>query len=460
MRTLIAAALPLLGLLAACESEAAGLSREEFTLPNGLRVRLVSAPADGELTVILGLAAGFLAEPAGRPHVAHVAEHLVVFGGQPGSDEAKAADRWFAEGRANGETLLPCMYFDLHVRSDDLAAAVRVQASRLAGPTFTREVLDREVPRTLSEVEQVDRLDEGYTAKFAALAFVQAAFHEATEIPLRTRTRALTVDDVRGFWSRSARPDRAILSVIGAFDPAKAREEIEAAFGSIPRPSGPAIEPGPLRSGHVTATWDLRARHLLIAWPAPPPGDPDHPALTVAAHLLTQSLLADADINALTNWPSVSNEADRCFLINAYVRPGADPGSLEAKILDRVGKLARPDAPAILESVRTRAAVGQLTSLIDIDAIPLPPGVSRSSARANIELQSMTRELAWGDATSYRKRLGAVDSAAVRDAVARHLDPARATIVRLGPAVNPSPASSRPAPGPRGPSTSGRTDAP
>ncbi len=271
MRRFNAAVFSAMALLAACEAEAAGSARTEFTLTNGLRVRLAPAPDETEVIVILGLPAGFRVEPAGKPHVAHVVEHLVVFGGRTGSDEAKTVERWFAEGRANGETLLPFMYFDLHVRPDDLAAAVRVQASRLKGPTFTREVLDREVPRTLGEVEQVDRLDEGYTSKFASIAFVQAAYHGRTDVPMRTKTRALTVDDVRDFWSRSARPDRSILCVVGAFDPAKAREEIEAAFGTIPTPSGLPSDAPALKPGHVTATWDLRARHLLIAWPAPRP---------------------------------------------------------------------------------------------------------------------------------------------------------------------------------------------
>ena len=325
--------------------------------------------------VILGIPAGFLAEPAGKPHVAHVAEHLVVFGGRPGSDEAKAAEHWFAEGRANGETLLPFMYFDLHVRPDDLAAAIRLQASRLGAPTFTREVLDREVPRTLAEAENVDRLDEGYTAKFASMAFVQAAFHGRTDIPLRTRTRALTVDDVRDFWSRSARPDRAVLCVVGAFDPEVARKEIQAAFGAIPRPSGPSKDGrSTLKPGHIAATWDLRARHLLIAWPAPPPSDRDHAALTVASLLLMQRLYGDPDIAALSSSPSVSNEADGCFLINAYVRPGADPESLEAKILDGVRDLSRPRAQTFSRCSRSARPPARCSASSTSTQCPCRPG--------------------------------------------------------------------------------------
>lgn len=435
MRRLLAVVFALSAPLAAREAGAAEPSRSEFTLPNGLRVRLAPARDEKEVIVILGVRAGFLAEPAGKPHIAHVAEHLVCFGSRPGSDEAKAMTRWFAEGRANGETHLPFLYFDLHVKPDDLATALRLQASRLDGPTLTREALDREVPRTLGEVEQVDRSDEGYTSKFATMALVQAALRGEADLPLRTKTRGLTVDDVRDFWSRSARPDRSILCVAGAFDPEEGRKEIEATFGTIPKATGPESDAPPtLKPGRLTASWDLRARHLLLAWPAPPAADRDHPALTVASLALTQRLFTDPDITALAKLPFVSNDADGCFLINAYVRPGADVAMLEAKILDRVGKLSGQGAPTEAEVAALRASVGQMLGFVDGDTIPLPPGMSRTLARANVELQRLLKELSWGDPASYKARIDALDARAVRDAAARHLDPKAATVVRLGPA--------------------------
>ena len=422
-------------LLAAREAGAVAPGRSEFTLPNGLRVRLAPAGDEKEVLVFLGVRAGFLAEPSGKPHVAHVAEHLVCFGSRPGSDEAKAMTRWFAEGRANGETVGPLMYFDLHVPTDELATALRVQAGRLDRPTFTREALDREVPRTLGEVDQVDRSDEGYTSKFAMMAFVQAALRGETDIPIRAKTRGLTVEDVRDFWARSARPDRAILCVVGAFDPATTAQEIEAAFGTAPRAAGPSSgAPPTLKPGPDRRDLGPRARHIAARLAAPPPPpDPDHPALTIASLALTQRLFSDPEIAALAKLPFVSNDADGCFLINAYVRPGADVASLEAKILDRVGKLSGQGAPTEAEVAALRAAAGQMLGFVDVDTIPLPPGMSRSVVRANVELQRLVKELSWGDPASYKARIDALGARAVRDAAARYLDPAAATIVRLGP---------------------------
>ena len=344
-------------------------------------------------------------------------------------------DRWFAEGRANGETQLPSMYFDLHVPPDDLATALRVQAARLDRPTFTREALDREVPRTLGEADQVDRSDEGYTAKFAAMAFVQAALRGEADIPLHGEDACgLTVDDVRDFWTRSARPDRAILCVAGAFDPEAVRKQIEAAFGAIPRAvrpragGSPAAEarpdrrdvgpPGPAPPDRLAGAPGLRPR---------PPG-PDRRVARPDAALLhrprhrrwrssppSATTPTDASSSTPTSFPAPTLE------------------SLEAKILDRVGKLSGQGAPTSSRSPRCAAAVGQMLGFVDVDTIPLPPGVSRSMVRANVELQRLVKELSWGDPASYRKRIDAVDARAVRDAAARHLDPARATVVRLGP---------------------------
>ena len=73
--------------------------------------------------------------------------------------------------------------------------ALRVQAGRLAGGDFTAELLAREVPRTLGEIDVVERNAFGGTAKFALAPFTQVALHNRPDAaPIRARTRALTLD--------------------------------------------------------------------------------------------------------------------------------------------------------------------------------------------------------------------------------------------------------------------------
>jgi hypothetical protein len=54
-------------------------------------------------------------------------------------------------------------------------------------------------------------------------------------------------------------------------------------------------------------------------------------------------------------------------------------------------------------------------------------------ARANLELQRMMREILWGDLEASGRRVAALNTAGVRGAVRRHLDPKRATLVVVGP---------------------------
>src|SRR3954465_16013632 len=102
----------------------AGDAPTSFTLPNELRVRLVPLEGEKRVAVLLGVRAGFFDEPRGLEHVAHVAEHILVFGAAAGSEEEKAISRWYEGGQANAETLAGWMYFDLFVTPEELGRAL------------------------------------------------------------------------------------------------------------------------------------------------------------------------------------------------------------------------------------------------------------------------------------------------------------------------------------------------
>src|SRR5262245_45132061 len=73
---------------------------QAYSLPNGLRVRLVAGGEKDRVGLLLGVPAGFLDEPAGVPHIAHVTEHLATYAPR-GDEEAQAVARWFGQGKAN-----------------------------------------------------------------------------------------------------------------------------------------------------------------------------------------------------------------------------------------------------------------------------------------------------------------------------------------------------------------------
>ena len=414
-------------------SSAMPAERSEFTLANGLRVRFVPGRADKKVVVLLGVRAGFFDEPAGVPHLAHVTEHITVFDLKAESDEDKAVARWYAANQANAETLADFMYFDLLVPQDELAQALRVQAARLAGADFPEAILKREIPRTLLEVESLERSATGGTSKFAWAPFVQAALYGGVDVPLKAMTRDITVKQVRDFHQRTFRPDRAIVYVIGEFEPLAARKAVEAAFAPIAKPArDPAPRPQP-KAGRQTVTWDVATTHLLLGWPVPRADHADHAALTVAAPSLMYRLLLDKDIAALVQTPLVDNDVEGLFLVNLQAKPGADLNTLQAKIVDQIAGLSNAESFTDAEFRQAKAGFAHMLKPMNLDGVPIPAHIPRAVAMANMEVRRMGWELGWGDLAAYAKRVEDLEATVVRAAVARHLKPAKAVVVRLQP---------------------------
>jgi zinc protease len=422
MRVLL---LPVLASLPAFAREAA-----EFTLANGLRVRLVPVPGEAEAILLLAVRAGSLDEPAGSPHLAHLVEHMAVFNAPPGSEESAAIARWYGAGRANGETLAGLMYFDLRVETAEVPLAVRVQAARLAGRNFDPEVLKREIPRALGELEHLESQRGGFTSKFALMALAQVAFHGRSEVPFRERTKAFTVEDVRAFHERTFRPDRAMLVVAGGFDPSVVRPVVEEAFGKIPKPEAPPAKRGPPQSGR--GTWDGATSHLLLAWPAPGPGEPDLAATLVASSVLTMRLAADPAIKKGARSSLVQGDAEGLLLVQMTELVEANPDALLSSVLDRATGLARPGGVADGEFRSARDEIVALTKERRLP--PLPPNVPRSTALGNMELQRMRFALPLGDLGALAASLEALDLGRFQAVVVQRLAKAKPAVVRLDPA--------------------------
>lgn len=419
MRTLIAC-----GAALCLTAAATAAGPTEFALKNGFRVRLVPDEKAKEAAVILLVRAGFLHEPAGGPHVAHVTEHLAVFDAKLDAADKKQLDAWYKAGKANGETNAEVMFFDLHVPVDEVPAAVRVQAARLAAAEFTSETFGREIPRTLAEIDFTEKAKA--TGKFALAPFVQVAFHGNTDAPIRERTKKLTPKDAAAFHEQTFSPDRAMLLVVGAFDEKAVRKEVEDRFGVIhPRPA--AKRPG-LKAGTHAATWDVAARNLMVAWSTPDPTHADHPALTLAAGQLMVQLFSDAALRKRIDMPLVSNDSAGLLLVNMQLKDGADEAVVKKAVLEQVAKLTAVKSLDHARQMYRPPAVKQL------DTFTLPKHVTRTMAVANLELQPAMRALVWGDPEAYRRRLDEVTPDAVQKAVAKHLTETAACVVTVAPA--------------------------
>ena len=82
-----------------------------------------------------------------------------------------------------------------------------------------------------------------------------------------------------------------------------------------------------------------------------------------------------------------------------------------------------------------RLQLAQLTKPVNLANTSLPPNVTRTLARANVELQRMMHEIIWGDLAAYLQRLDALQRDAVVAAMAQHLVANQAVIVYIEPAA-------------------------
>ena len=405
-----------------------------YTLDNGLLVRLAPLQGEKRVSLILAVRAGFFSEPAGFPHLAHVTEHLVVFGLPAESEEKQATERWFHEGHANGETLPGWMYFDLHVDSAELDTALRVQAIRLSHPVFTPELLAREIPRTLAELEHVEKSEEFGTGKFATSAFVQAALHGQVDVPIKEKTRTISVEDVQRFNAVTFRPDQAVLCIVGNFDPVQTCKRIEKFFGMIRKPKDAFVSPQ-LRQDkkQLTAHWDASTRHLFLAWSTLPASSPEHAALSVAADLLTTHLSVDRDLSRWAKMPLATCDVEGMFLVSIQVKKGVDIEEVRDKLLNLVAQLSKVYGTSDIKVAMIRQRITQSLH---------PGGLSRFFSglrgsqlidRTNEELQRISKVFAYGDLKAYSDRVEAVSGRGVREAVGHHLTPQKAVVVRVEP---------------------------
>jgi zinc protease len=419
----------LAGALIVCSPvRASAENATSFTLTNGLHVRLVPERDPGNMSVLLAVRAGMLNERKGESHLAHVTEHATVFDLDDPS-LAETVNDWFRQGRANAETLGEFMYFDLHGKRADLPTALAIAAARLGGMNYTAATLEREIPRALSEVDHLRQVPGGM-GKFALIPFAQAALFGQTKVPFYQRTKTIDVDEVRGFHDRCFGVESARLVVIGEFDVAQTRRDIETRFAPLakakaPPPPRPAIAPGKRR-----VHWDVSARHWFIAWQIPAVDEADYPALYLAGRLLQERLFNSPD--RVANRPLLQTDFDGMLVVGCDASAADSFEVLPKRIL---GETARLNQPGMLDEATLRSLSDQLERFqkTDLGSVPLPAGMTRTMGRTNIELQRLAVEMVAGDFDEFLTKLRTVSSTAVRAAVAKWLSADRACIVEVVP---------------------------
>jgi len=213
---------------------------EQFTLANGLRVVLSPDRAIPVVSIAVYYDVGSRNEKQGRTGFAHLFEHMMFQGSENVPKAAHFQYIFHAGGTMNGTTSTERTNYFETLPSNHLPLAFWLESDRMRSLKVTQENLDNQ--RNAVQEEKRLRYDnQPYVNAFLRmneLIFTNPANAHST-IGSMEDLDAATIDDVREFFRIYYAPNNAVLTVVGDFENAQARELVDKYFSDIPTQSYP-----------------------------------------------------------------------------------------------------------------------------------------------------------------------------------------------------------------------------
>ncbi len=267
---------------------------ERYVTSNGLVVLLSPDPLANAVVVDLSFAAGAIYQPPNKAGLAHLVEHVFCSGSTPETNYQHLLEQRGAVG-FNALTSLDRLSFRVTVPPEELPLALWVNSDRLGGlaAVLTEEELQRH-QRVVTQ-ERLHRIDDApYGGN--GVAMMRSLFPEGH--PLRTgvigsrdEINSLTLEDVRAYQRTLLVPANGVLTLVGKFDAAEAREWVEKTLGALPagtRALTPAKVPARTPDVQVSVTEELGRRPMVtLAWTLSDPLTELTEALAFGSLLLT-----------------------------------------------------------------------------------------------------------------------------------------------------------------------------
>ncbi|HUG95097.1 MAG TPA: pitrilysin family protein [Pleomorphomonadaceae bacterium] len=341
-------------------------------LDNGLRVILSPDGRTPIVAVNLWYDVGSRHEERGRTGFAHLFEHMMF---QGSANVAKGEH--FAMVNGVGGTLNASTWTDRTnyfetLPSHELELALWLESDRMASllPAMTQEKLDNQRDVVKNERRSsVDNQPYGTAEeRMQALLWPEGHPYHHSTIGSMEDLSAASLEDVSRFFATYYAPNNAVLTVAGDFDSDAALAAIGRHFGPIPAnpdlPPSPAMDVPDRLGGEVREVVpdQVELPRVHVAYRIPPFGTDGHQAFDVVSDLLGtgrasrlyRSLVRErqlaADVAAFVfPWAGGST----VLAVWATARPEIEVDTLEAQLLDDIGRLAT-EGPADDELARVR----------------------------------------------------------------------------------------------------------
>ncbi|MFY0638222.1 M16 family metallopeptidase [Maricaulis maris] len=265
------------------------------TLDNGLRVVLAEDHTVPTATVAVYYGVGYRNEPRGRTGFAHLFEHVFFAGSENLPDSVFYYFISGMGGIANGSTRLDFTNYFGVVPANALNAFLWAEADRMAAPTISTQVFQRERDVVRNEIfVNVQNQAYGDWTWIDLPMVANENWHNAHNFyGDLSDLDAATVEDARAFFEQYYTPRNAVLVVAGSFDTNETLTTIEQYFGDIPTgPELPEIdvsEPPQTEEKWAEMTDPLATEPgLAVAYHMPERGTPDYFAMILIDQILVR----------------------------------------------------------------------------------------------------------------------------------------------------------------------------
>jgi zinc protease len=368
---------------------------ERFTLANGLEVAFLAIDSAPVVAVQVWYRAGAKDEQRDRRGSAHMFEHMMFKGTQHVRAEAHAQFLAGLGGSVNAATDDDATHYINTLPSDYLDFAVQLEAERMRGLLFRKEMIDieREVVKEEIRKQENSPIAKGFL-RFLEVAYTKHPYSSTAGGTIKDLD-ATTPADLKKFYDQYYQPNNAMLVVVGKATLEQVKASAQKHFGALakandpPRPAKDAQEP-PQTAKRREVVEPSGIGLTLIGWHIPAAREKDVYALQVASIILgagessrlkvrlkktdpktKQPLALDGGAEALVREDPGMVVALGAYLDKAKIEP------VEAAIFEEVAKLASAGPAADeLRKAKNQVQSGFVFSLEQVQGLATAIGRS------------------------------------------------------------------------------------
>jgi zinc protease len=410
---------------------AAPLAHREV-LPNGIVLLVAERPAVPIVVVRVLMRAGAVYDPSDRAGLANLTGAVVTRGTAKRTGPELDSAIEFVGGSLQAGAARDSLTVSLTAQKKDLTLGLDLVSEVVLSPAFP----EAEVARKVAEIQAAIKRSEEDPGTVAARALSRLVFaghpYGSPVEGTRESVAKLTRDDVVKFYRDHARPDTAVIAVVGAVTVDEARREIMARFGSWARPTTPPpTVPSATASGsprEETVKRELTQTTIMLGRQAVLQTDPDYFPLAVASYVLGGG-------SASRLYTRVREESGLAYSVYSWVSPWRHGSSFAVSAQSRTA-----EAPKVLVMVREELArMGRepvaerelgLAKQFLIGSFPLRLDTSGKVADFLVAVEDRGLGLDYAD--RYKERIGKVTAADVQRVAAKYFPPPTFNLVIVG----------------------------